>query len=45
MKSAIESLHLDALYVICYGERKPWPLAEKISAVPAMCLTNKKWKP
>ncbi|OHE78840.1 MAG: hypothetical protein A3F67_09885 [Verrucomicrobia bacterium RIFCSPHIGHO2_12_FULL_41_10] len=42
MKIALETLQLDHLYVICYGVGEPWPLAEKISAVPAMSLAKNK---
>ena len=38
MRSACEVLGLDKLYVICHGAGEPWPLAEGIIAVPAMCL-------
>ncbi|MBX9742359.1 MAG: ATP-binding protein [Chthoniobacterales bacterium] len=39
MKSALEALQLHHLYVVCYGEGKTWPLAKKISAVPAKSLS------
>ena len=32
---------LNRLYVICHGAVEPWPLAEGITAVPAMCLAYK----
>lgn len=38
MRSACEVLGLDKLYVLCHGAGEPWPLAEGIIAVPAMCL-------
>lgn len=38
MRSALEALQLDHLYLICHGEERPWRLAPKISAVPAMNL-------
>jgi hypothetical protein len=34
MRTAIEALELEHLYVVCHGSGEPWPLAEKISAVP-----------
>lgn len=40
MRSALETLKLHHLYVICHGDGKPWPLAEKITAVPAMNITK-----
>ncbi|MBI5485529.1 MAG: ATP-binding protein [Deltaproteobacteria bacterium] len=40
MRSAYEVLGLDKLFVICHGAGDPWPLAEGIIAVPAMCLGN-----
>jgi predicted AAA+ superfamily ATPase len=40
MRSAFEVLGLDKLFVICHGAGAPWPLAEGIIAVPAMCLGN-----
>jgi hypothetical protein len=40
MRSAQEVLGLDNLFVICHGSGDPWPLAEGIIAVPAMCLGN-----
>ena len=45
MRSSQEVLGLDHLYVICHGEGDPWPLAESITAVPAMCLASKLWQP
>lgn len=41
MRSACEVLGLNRLYVICHGAGEPWPLAEGITAVPAMCLAYK----
>jgi predicted AAA+ superfamily ATPase len=43
MRSAIEILELDHLYVMCHGTGTPWPLAEKITAVPAICLASSLW--
>lgn len=45
MRSSREVLGLDHLYVVCHGEGEPWPLAEGISAVPAMCLASSQWRP
>lgn len=45
MRSSREVLGLDHLYVVCHGEGEPWPLAEGISAVPAMCLATPQWQP
>lgn len=45
MRSAQEILGLDQLYVICHGTGEPWPLAEGITAVPALCLVSPSWIP
>lgn len=45
MRSSREVLGLDHLYVVCHGEGDPWPLAEDITAVPAMCLASPQWQP
>lgn len=45
MRSAREILTLDHLYIMCHGTGEPWPLAEGITAVPAMCLTATHWVP
>jgi predicted AAA+ superfamily ATPase len=45
MRSAHEVLGLEQLYVVCHGEGEPWPLAERVTAVPAMCLASQKWRP
>jgi predicted AAA+ superfamily ATPase len=45
MRSARESLGLDTLYLVCHGAGEPWPLAEGIVALPAMCLATSGWKP
>ena len=41
MRSSLDVLSLDHLYVVCHGEGEPWPLSEGITAVPAMCLASK----
>ena len=45
MRSACETLGLEKLYVICHGSGEPWPLAEGIIAVPALCLATPQWSP
>ncbi len=45
MRTARDALKLDHLYVICHGEGAPWPLADRISAVPASCLASLDWLP
>lgn len=45
MRTSREALGLDHLYVVCYGEGEPWPLAERITAVPAACLASDQWQP
>lgn len=45
MRSSRDVLGLDHLYVICHGEGEPWPLAEGITAVPALCLATSRWQP
>ena len=45
MRSSREVLGLDHLYVVCHGKGEPWPLAERITAVPAMCLASPQWRP
>ncbi len=44
MRSSREVLGLDRLYVVCHGEGEPWPLAEGITAAPAMCLASPQWR-
>lgn len=44
MRSAVETLSLHHLYVICHGEGDPWPMAEGITAVPAMGLASMGWE-
>lgn len=34
MKSAMDVLALDHLYVVCSGRGEPWPLSERITALP-----------
>jgi predicted AAA+ superfamily ATPase len=38
MRSALEVLGLDHLYVVCHGDGEPWPLSERITALPALSL-------
>ncbi len=45
MRSAREVLGLDRIYVVCHGTGEPWPLAEGIIALPAMCLASPDWTP
>ena len=45
MRSSKEILGLDHLYVMCYGDGKPWPLSEGITAVPAASLALSQWLP
>jgi hypothetical protein len=45
MRSAHDVLGLEQLYVVCHGEGEPWPLADGITAVPAMCLASPEWQP
>lgn len=45
MHSAIASLALDHLYVMCHGAGEPWPLAQGVTAVPAACLALAQWPP
>lgn len=45
MRSALEILELKHLYVLCHGDGEPWPLAEGITAVPAICLASPVWNP
>lgn len=44
MRSALEVLGLEQLYVVCHGEGAPWPLAEGVTAVPAACLAAQDWR-
>lgn len=45
MRSAYTTLALEHLYVVCHGAGEPWPLAEGITAVPALCLASPQWTP
>lgn len=45
MRSACEVLGLEKLYVVCHGAGEPWPLAEGIIALPALCLASPDWRP
>ena len=45
MRSSIETLELDHLYVMCHGEGEPWALTERVTAIPASCLANERWLP
>lgn len=45
MRSVRKVLGLDRLYVVCHGAGEPWPLAEGIIALPAMCLASPYWRP
>ena len=45
MRAALEELELAHLYVLCHAEGDPWPLAERITAVPAACLARTQWQP
>lgn len=40
MRSALDVLGLEQLFVICHGEDPPWPLADGITAVPLGALPN-----
>ncbi|MEI7816628.1 MAG: ATP-binding protein [Desulfuromonadales bacterium] len=44
MRSARDILGLDHLYVVCHGAGDSWPLAEDITAVPAMNLDSSLWE-
>lgn len=45
MRSAMETLGLDHLYVICHGAGEPWALAQGVTAVPAANLASEQWQP
>jgi hypothetical protein len=45
MRSARDALGLERIYVVCHGAGEPWPLAEGIIALPAMCLAAQNWTP
>jgi predicted AAA+ superfamily ATPase len=40
MRSARDTLALDHLYVVCHGDGEPWPLSERISALPLSALAG-----
>lgn len=43
MRTAIETLKLDHLYVMCHGAGEPWPMAQGVTAVPAAHLAIEQW--
>jgi hypothetical protein len=43
MRSAIETMGLDHLYVMCHGAGEPWPLMQGVTAVPAAHLASEQW--
>lgn len=45
MRSAIKTLGLDHLYVMCHGAGEPWALAQGVTAVPAANLASEQWQP
>ena len=45
MKTALEVLELDHVYVMCHGQGAPWELAKGITAVPAGNFSNPRWLP
>lgn len=45
MRSAMATLELDHLYVMCHGTGEAWPLAQAVTAVPAACLASEQWLP
>jgi uncharacterized protein len=45
MHSAIKTLALDHLYVMCHGADEPWALAQGVTAVPAANLASAQWPP
>ena len=45
MKTAMEVLGLEHVYVMCHGEAAPWKLAEGITAVPSGNLACADWLP
>ena len=40
MRSARDALELDHLHVVCHGDGEPWPLSERISALPLSTLAG-----
>jgi hypothetical protein len=45
MKTALEVLRLEHVFVMCHGQGAPWELAKGITAVPAGNLSNAVWLP
>lgn len=45
MKTAMEALGLEHVYVMCHGQGAPWELAKAIPAVPAGNLSAAAWLP
>lgn len=45
MRSAMETLKLDHLYLMCHGVGEPWALAQGITAVPVANLASDLWQP
>lgn len=45
MKTALEVLGLEHVFVMCHGQGAPWELARGITAVPAGNLSNAAWLP
>lgn len=45
MKTALEVLELEHVYVMCHGHGAPWELAKGITAVPAGNFSNAGWLP
>ncbi|MGB4598592.1 MAG: ATP-binding protein [Trichlorobacter sp.] len=41
MRSALQALELDHLYLLCHGTGEPWQLSDAITALPAGCLAAK----
>lgn len=40
MRSALQALELDHLYLLCHGTGEPWQLSDAITAIPASCLAS-----
>ena len=45
MKTALEVLGLEHVYVMCHGQGTPWELTMGITAVPVVNLSNAAWLP
>jgi hypothetical protein len=43
MKTALEVLSLERVFVLCHGDGSPWELARGITAVPTGNLSNGDW--